>query len=126
MATLKRGAAPALAPLASELVAVQALGGSVLVRELSLEARLDFERALRARKPAAAVAEQDAADEVADVHAMVPHLLAVTVLLDDGAPLYSVQEWRAFGARNIEAAVGLFNTAMRLSGFNADENQKNS
>ena len=115
MAMIQRAAVPAVPALAREVMPVPELGGDVIVQELTLDARLDFERALRgsARR---------------GVMAMVPHLLAATVVLEDGEPLYTVDEWRAFGARNParkDAAVGLFNTAMRLSGFDGEAAKKN-
>lgn len=115
MAVIARGAVPVPPEAARETVNVPALGGDVLVVELMLDARLDFDQVLRENKRTGR----------AGVHAMVPHLLAVSVVLEDGEPLYSVQQWRTFGARNRNAAIDLFNVAMRLSGFNEADNAKN-
>lgn len=113
MGLLKRSSVAAPPPLAREVVQVPALGGDVVVVELSLQARLDFERVLRDHRG------------VADVHAMVPHLLAATVRIDGDEPLYSVEQWQAFGARHSAVAIELFNAAMRLSGFNGEDETKN-
>ncbi len=108
MATIKRSEAPQPAELAREVVAVAALGGDVLVCELGLEARLEFDEALR---------KQGGDGKQSNVYAMVPLLLAASVSDADELPLYTVDQWRKFGARNRIQAIELFNVAMRLSGF---------
>lgn len=115
MAVISREAVAAPAELAREVVPVEALGGDVIVTELSLDQRLDFEDAVR-RVHAKPGATQ---------HALVPHLLARAVVLDDGAPLYTLQQWQTWGARHKAASLQLFLTAMRLSGLDAGEAEKN-
>lgn len=112
MALIKREAVSQQADLQRETVPVPALGGDVVVTELGLDDRLDFEKVLR-----------DGAKR--SLHALVPHLLAAAVLDADDVPVFDVKQWRAWGARNRDAAIGLFNTAMRLSGFDGNENAKN-
>ena len=112
MAVIKRGSVTAPPEPARQVVTVEALGGDVIVTELMLDGRLDFEATLRDSKRTS-------------VHAMVPHLLAVAVVLEDGEPLYSVQQWRSFGAKNRDVTIDLFNVAMRLSGFDGANNAKN-
>jgi hypothetical protein len=117
MGVLTRDAVQPPLELATEVVTVKELGGDVIVAELALDGRLTFEDALQASKGLSGRAA---------VNAMVPQLLAVAVQLEDGAPLYTVQQWRSFGARNRDAAITLFNTAMRLNGFGgAGEPEKN-
>lgn len=55
---------------------------------------------------------------------LVPIALSMCVLADDDMPLYTDAQWRAWGARNAPAALGLFAVAMRLSGQNRDEEKK--
>lgn len=55
---------------------------------------------------------------------LVPIALSMCVLADDGLPLYTDAQWRAWGARNTPAALGLFAVAMRLSGQNRAEEKK--
>lgn len=115
MALLKRADVSAPLELAREVISVPALGGDVAVVELDLGARLEFE---------AMVANTRKTDK-ALVIAMVPQLLAISVVGEEGEPLFTVKQWQAFGARNRDAAIELFNAAMRLSGFDAAENAKN-
>lgn len=109
MAVLTREAVPEPVPLAREVVPVAALGGDVILTELMLDARLDFEDAITDTK--------GKTTGKAGVNAMVPQLLALAVVLEDGQPLYTVAQWRAFGAKHRDEAIGLFNAAMRLNGF---------
>jgi hypothetical protein len=126
MALIKREAVPAQLDLQRETVSVQALGGDVVVTELSLSDRLDFEATLRGPAPANAKADKPVKlPPRKSVHTMVPHLLALTVLDGDDEPVLDVKGWQAFGARNRDAAIELFNVAMRLSGFNGTDNAKN-
>jgi hypothetical protein len=116
MGLIKRGDIAPPAELAREVVAVAALGGEVVVVELDLSARLEFE---------AALAEQRQADPGKLVWLMLPRLLALCVRDADDQPLFTVDEWRRFGARHRGAAVDLFNAGMRLSGLDAAESAKN-
>jgi hypothetical protein len=119
MAVLKRDAVPEPVDLAREIVPVPGLGGDVIITEMMLDARLDFEDALHASKPSKPGAK-------VGVNAMVPQMLALAVVLEDGQPLYTVQQWRAFGAKHRDDAITLFNAAMRLNGFGgAGEAAKN-
>jgi len=115
MALVKRSELSVPLELAREVIRVEALGGEVAVLELDLGARLEFESALAAsRKSGKSL-----------VSAMVPQLLALCVVGDDGEPLFTVKQWQAFGARHRDTAIELFNAAMRLSGFDAEANAKN-
>lgn len=133
MALLNPAAVSEQPELRREVVAVPALGGDVLVVELTLTGRLDFEKVLRddfesEAQPAASPSEVKAADERPSrrsVHAIVPHLLAATVLGAGDAPLMGLAQWQRFGARHKSVAIQLANVAFRLNGFDADDNAKN-
>lgn len=116
MALIKRDEIAQPAELAREVVAVDALGGEVVVIELDLGARLEFE---------ATLGEQDTKDGRKLVRVMLPQLLSLAVLDGDDQPLFNAEQWQRFGARHKGAAIGLFNTAMRLSGLDAAESAKN-
>jgi hypothetical protein len=133
MAFANRAAIAAQLELRREVVSVPALGGDVTVTEMPLSDRLDFDNVLRGdfkaegepsdpptdAKPKAARASRRS------VHAIVPQLLAITVLGEGDEPLLSVQEWQAFGTRNKSVAIQLANVAFRLNGFDGEDNAKN-
>lgn len=107
MAILKRAnIAPPAPP--SEAVQVDAMGGEVVVRGLLLRDRL-------------ALATAGGADKFGQVSA----LLAASVVDADGEPVWTQQQWEAFGARHFEEALRLFVVAQRLSGLDAEETEKN-
>jgi hypothetical protein len=103
--------------LRREVVPVAALGGAVAVVEMTLGDRLDFEALLQAQK---------GADKAATADVTVPHLLAACVRDADGLAVFTADEWKVWGARNHGAAIGLFNIAFRLCGFDGDAAAKNS
>ena len=109
MALLKKAniAAPVLP---KETVAVEELGGEVVVRGLLLSERL----ALYAN-----------ANDEGRVFARIPALLAQTVVDADGAAIYDAAAWEAFGAQHMDAALRLFGVAKRLSGLDAESAAKN-
>lgn len=94
-----------------ETVPVPALGGDVVVRGLMLSERLGL-YASRAGRDGKALLD-------------VPEILALCVLDGDGLPVFDVTEWDAFGIKNGEAALQLFNVARRLSGLDAEDAKKN-
>lgn len=116
MALIKRGDLAAAPELRREIVAVEALGGDVAVVELGLAERLDFEKTLASAK----------LSKRSVTNALMGQMLASCVLDAEDEPIYDAKEWQAWGARNRNAAVQLFNVAFRLSGFDGNENSKNS
>lgn len=107
--------ADVLAPtLPEELVPVPALGGDVLVRGLDLGARLALSHQHRT-KPGM----------TADFKHLAP-LLAMTVLDADDQPLFTEQQWEAWGAQNMEQALHLWDIAWRLSDLDGKQAEKNS
>ena len=116
MAALKR-ASVAAPVLPKEAVAVASLGGDLIVRGLLLTERLSVQSKITAL-------QQDAGS-AGGVHALLPMLLALCVLDADGVPLWTQDQWQAFGAQQQNEAIALFNAAWRLSGFNQAEEEKN-
>lgn len=57
--------------------------------------------------------------------ALVLHTLAAAVVLEDGAPLFTYEQWDVWAAQHPEAAIRLFDVAQRLNGLNAQANAKN-
>lgn len=107
MEILRKAAAPAPS-LPMEVVDVPALGGAVVVRGLMLRQRI------------AILAGSNGKD-----YAHICELLAACVFDADDKPLYSVDEWEAFGATHFEAAASLFAVASRLVGADAEAVAKN-
>lgn len=110
--------------LPKETVEVPALGGEVVVRGLLLSERLEISamrRSLGMPLPGETEAEADSRAAARSL----PVLLARTVVLADGNPLWTVEQWEQFGAVHSGDALHLFDVAMRLAGFNAEATEKN-
>jgi hypothetical protein len=126
MAVINRAS---LAPptLPRETVEVEALGGDVVVRGLLLTERMKLEsRMTQAAQEAREAAPKGAADNLdAGVAAVLPMLLAATVLDADSNPLWTTDEWQIFGGKHPQQAVALFNVAWRLAGLDRADNEKN-
>jgi len=126
MAVIKRGNV-AEPTLPKETVEVEAIGGEVVVRGLlltermAIDARIDRVRrqVLADRKDGKSV-EMPTFGEVAGIS-----LLAQCVLDGDGVPLWSEEQWQAFGARHKGQATKLMGVAYSLSGFDQDDTAKN-
>lgn len=117
MAVLKRGdIAPPVTP--KETMEVPALGGEVVVRGLLLSERMAVQKQIVSLRRAEA-------DDTGTVHAILPVMLALCVLDADGLPLWTQDQWQAFGGTHADQAVTLFNSAWRLSGFDAEAETKN-
>lgn len=89
--------------LPKEAVEVASLGGEVIVRALTLTERL-------------ALGRNDEAREAIPVT-----LLAQCVVDESGLPLFSRDDWEAFGAAHMDEAMRLVAVAMRLSGLDGDD-----
>ena len=98
-------AAPALP---RETVPVPALGGDVVVRGLRLSERLALSMSVTQ----------------AERFRMVPALLALTVIDVAGEPVFSEDQWEAFGALHLVDTMALFDVAKRLSGMDEDALKK--
>ena len=101
--------------LPRETVAVQALGGDVIVRGLLLSERMQLS-GLNAHlsQPEPGESEEQARSR-AGGH-LVSFTLARAVELADGQPLYTQPQWDAFGAEHPEAVLDLFQRARVLGG----------
>lgn len=106
MAILERGAVPA-PTLPKRTVEVPELGGEVIVRGLLLADRL-------------AVMTGDRLD-----FTRISRMLASSVVLADGLPMWTAAEWEEFGAQHFEAASRIFDVALELSGLKGEAAEKN-
>lgn len=97
--------------LASETHPCPSLGGDVVVRGATFNARLALER----RPDAAGVA----------VSALLPRLLAVAVVDANGDPLMTEADWDLHAGQHTEECGALFHVAMRLWGYDTEANRKN-
>lgn len=111
---IKRSAVPA-PTLPEELVTVADFGGDVLVRGLSLSARMDLAQKFK-----------DKQDPASRNFGHLAPLLAVSVLDADDLPLFSVAEWEAWGVKNNADFMKLWDIAWRLSDMDGAEAAKNS
>lgn len=91
-----------------EVVEVPELGGEVIVRGLLLSDRIRLFSSAQSQKT------------------YISHLLSCTVVDNENTPIYSIDEWESFGARNFEASLALFKTAKTLSGLDVEVNEKKS
>jgi len=56
---------------------------------------------------------------------MIPRLLAVAVVDEDGKALMSAEQWDVYGAAHPGLVLDLFNDASELSGFSSEAAEKN-
>lgn len=104
-----------LPPLPRQAVAVPALGGEVIVQGLLLSQRLAL-HALRADLATPQPGENEPQAAARAGAAIVPRMLAMSVVDPEGKPLWSADQWEQFGAVHPGPALDLFDHAMRLSG----------
>lgn len=104
MAVLSRGAVPAPV-LRKKTVTVEALGGDVVLSGLMLGQMLALGRKGQG--------DQDFGHVCAT--------LAIGVLLDDGKPMWTKEEWEVFGGTHPTVALDLFNQIDALCGTAAPE-----
>lgn len=93
-------------------------GSEITVRALSLTQRLVV------RRQVTALTDGKSAEEA--IEFMVPRLLAIAVVDEDGKPLMTAEQWEDYGSVNPTAALQLFNKASELSGFSSEGAEKNS
>lgn len=124
MNLLKRGQIqPPVLP--KETVDVPELGGAVVVHGLMLRDRLQLAEESRASNQPQPGETPDQANARVGA-STVGRVLSMTVRLADGTPLYTEDQWNQFGAVHYDAAIRLFNAAMRLSGQDKVHEAKNS
>jgi hypothetical protein len=106
--------------LASEPFPLRYQGGTidVTVRALMLTERLTV------RAQVAKLAADLSLDD--SLVFMVPRLLAVSVIDEDGKPLMTAEQWNEYGSAHPTTALELFNKASELSGFSVEAAEKNS
>lgn len=126
MPVVKRGevAAPTLP---KQTVEVEALGGEVVVRGLTLVERLAVTNRLAALR-SAAKARADAGqpvDPAEDLNLVIPMMLARAVMDAEGEPLFTEAQWQVFGGRHQGQAMAVFNVAWDLAGLNEGATVKN-
>jgi hypothetical protein len=122
MATFERGQLPVM-DLPTEEVTVDGLPGAVLVRGMDMSQLMHYRSAARRFSEPQGDETDEQAQERAGVE-LVPLLLSLCVVLDDGLPVYTAAQWSAFAARHLDSAVALFNAAMRLSGQDESAEKK--
>lgn len=93
-------------------------GSEVHVRALKLTERLAV------RRQVAVLTEGKGVEE--SLTLMVPRLLAMAVVDEDGKPLLDADGWDEYGASHPAAVLDLFNKASDLSGFSSEAAEKNS
>jgi hypothetical protein len=96
--------------LPKETIPCPELGGDVVIRGPLASARIALQR----------MATADST-----VEKLAPVLLASSVVDKDDKPLFTEEQWDAWGGSNYTAYLTLFNAAMRLWGFDREENRKN-
>lgn len=121
MAIARDAIAPAVLP--RETVQVDAIGGEVVVQGFDMQQMLAFHAHRRRLVVPLDGESPDDAIERAGA-ALVPWALSRTVLADDGKPVYTEDQWRAFGGRHAVACIELYHVAMRLSGSDDSAEKK--
>lgn len=109
MALIKRDQVAALV-LRSEAVHVEPLGGDVLVRELTLTQRMALKEGLA---------------QPGDDSKRMLQMLHLSVVDADGVPVFTAEQWDAFGARHQAAFNELFLKSVSVSGFDGEKAKKN-
>jgi hypothetical protein len=99
--------------LPEEVISVPELNGDVIVRGLTLGARMALSQRFR--------------DKPKSGHGFdhISSLLSLSVLDADGEPIFTTQEWEAWGAVNTTAAINLWDVAWRLSDMDGKQAEKN-
>ena len=122
MTLVTRAALPPVA-LPSEEVPVAPLGGSVIVRGLSMPQMLQWSAERRRLLEPRESESEAAAKERAGAH-LVPLLLSHTVVLEDGLPVFTAEQWAAWGVKYPGEVMALFQAAVRLSGQDVEAEKK--
>jgi hypothetical protein len=124
MALIQRNATPAAPQLPRETVAVEELGGDVIVRGMLLSDRME--------QQALAAAMADARDGETKDQALhrtgreiVFFTLSRCVVLEDDLPMWTAAEWDRFGGKHTTAALSLYRKARQLCGYDEEQNEKN-
>lgn len=100
-------------------VEVEAIGGAVVVRGMDLPQLVRF-RAMQRKVSAPMDGESDVAASERASGDLLPMVLEMCVVLDDGLPVYSAAQWGVFAVQHMTAAMELWEIAVRLSGQGQD------
>lgn len=125
--------------LGQEVVSVEPLGGDVIVRELKLSERLYLREAKLSKTTAPvqadsgdATAEDDTQAAPAPINAArqtgsddMLLLLSLAVVDADDQPVFTPEQWDAFGGKHGAVVNALFGKALTLSGYDDEANRKN-
>jgi hypothetical protein len=119
---IKRDAVKAVA-LPQEIVTVKEVGGDVILRGFDMPQMLRFHGTRREQLQAA---EGESREQMQDRAAgvLVPLALHMSVVLDDGMPVYTQAQWAAFGGQHPDVALSLFRKVMALGGADLDHEKK--
>jgi hypothetical protein len=119
---LKRGDVPAPV-LKRETHPMPSLGGSVIVSGLLLADVLTLASPSSATEVQPGESEGDAMKRIG-AHA-VAATLAKCVLLEDGKPMWTPEQWSIHGATHPGEVIALYQVAQRLNGGNGETAAKN-
>lgn len=109
MSVIKRGAVVAPA-IGRETIEVPEMGGEVVVRGMTMAERL----------------VTGSADAGIDQMSQITFGLSRCVLIDDGEPLFTQDQWEAYGAKNLDVAIRLWTAVRRLSLLTVEDVEKKS
>lgn len=119
MGLLKRGEIQH-STLDQEIVAVEVLGGDVLIRGMTLRERLAFAARARASDQVPTLSDDR------ETFANVAHVLSWCVLDADREPLMTQEQWETWGSTHLGEAMRLFAAAKRLSLTTKEDLKKKS
>jgi hypothetical protein len=109
--------------LPKETVSAPAIGGDVVVRGMLMAERMGFDQIIAGKRTA--IRTDATAGAYLSGYEVLPQVLSICVLADDGKPLWTEAQWQAFGGRHLSEAAALFNVAWRLSGYDQEGDAKN-
>jgi hypothetical protein len=118
--TIKREDVKEPSAVRQEEVPVDAIGGDVIVRGLMLADRLQL---WAEEQPQGAETPEDASRR--SKATIIERQLARMVVLDDGQPLWSADQWKAFGQQHADEAFRLYNLGNSFSGGDTKAIEKN-
>lgn len=121
MTVVKKGQVPR--PVRKkETVEVEELGGEVVLQQMTLQLYVDF--AVRGMSVSVQDGEKKAQISAARGSSPAP-VLAQCVLDADDQPIFTEEEWEAWGMQHRDVAFRLYNRIRALSGMDVEETAKN-
>jgi len=109
--------------LPKETTPAPALGGDVVVRGMLMAERMGIDQILAGKRKA--LRADATVGAYVSGYEVLPQVLSICVLADDGKALWTEAQWQAFGGSHLEEATALFNVAWRLSGYDQEGDSKN-